>query len=108
MTDKEINKRIAEFCGFTNISDGGMFGYRQDLCGNDGRCSLPIYTNDLNAMHEAEMMLPIEGVNNRGWDGSRSEFRWVLGMVCPQPIHAKARQRAEALLKTIGQWEEGK
>jgi hypothetical protein len=51
-------------------------------------------------MHEAEMTLPVDG------DGSRSEFRWRLGLISVQAIHATARQRAEAFLKTIGKWEE--
>jgi hypothetical protein len=57
-------------------------------------------------MHDAEMTLPIEGKNGQQWENSRSEFRWRLGLLCIEPIHASARARAEAFLKTVGKWEE--
>jgi hypothetical protein len=35
-----------------------------------------------------------------------SEFRGQLRLVCHQPYHATARQRAEAFLRTINKWKE--
>ena len=58
------------------------------------------WTNDLNAMHEAEEMLNY--VQLRAVEGSVS---FLFGAL---PFHATAAQRAEAFLKTIGKWEDGK
>lgn len=57
---------------------------------------LPDYLNDLNAIHEAEKLI---------MDESSIIYVEYLGQIsCPW--HATAAQRAEALLKTIGKWEE--
>jgi hypothetical protein len=113
MTDEQINIAIAE----------NVFGWRQSqgkhpksgrilTIWTDGKSNFdhnrkpPKYCNDLNAMHEAEMTLPAHGGNGQEWDNSRSEFRWRLGLICLQPIHATARQRAEAFLRTLGKWED--
>jgi hypothetical protein len=60
---------------------------------------LPDYLNDLNAMHDAEKVIgPIKGIefcyhlNEMGMSGE-----WEI-------LTATAAQRAEAFLKTIGQW----
>lgn len=73
---------------------------------------LPDYTNDLNAMREAEKILrPLE----------LGSFENILGLLCGgarcddggtfvshrEAIHAEASQRAEAFLKTLGKWKEG-
>lgn len=112
MTDEQINIAIAEACGwqfipvvilgddqppeYTTVTPHG-----ERLCGY-----YPYYLNDLNAMHEAEMSLPVEGFNGQKWDQSRSEYRWRLSLICIQPCHATARERAEAFLRTVGKWEE--
>jgi hypothetical protein len=69
---------------------------------------IPDYCNDLNAMHEAEKVL-----NDEQWPEYREELRnVVLGGIrmvsqwCKADLHATARQRAEAFLKTLGKWEE--
>lgn len=92
MTSDEINRAIAEHLGFSNIRDEGRF-----MNGRDKRgmlWSIPNYSTDLNAMHEAEKLLTDH------WDGFH--FRNHL---CNN-IHATARQRAEAFLKTIGKWRD--
>ena len=65
-------------------------------------CSLPDYLNDLNAMHEAEKVLNEKQehiMNDTLWDlMSGRKYLW----------HATAPQRAEAFLRTLGKWEEGK
>ncbi len=68
---------------------------------------LPDYTNDLNAMHEAEAAL------NRD---NQVRYYWCLAdvvnpMRTPDKItfpliHASAAQRAEAYLRTLGLWKE--
>ncbi len=103
MTDDQINIAIFQHLGgyFMDADWHHPNGARVTL--SDPR---PSYASDLNAMHEAEMSLPIEGVNGQGFDGSRSEFRGQLRLVCEQPYHATARQRAEALLRAFGKWKE--
>ena len=66
------------------------------------------YLNDLNAMHEAEMVLSRgEHYNQTGGFG---RYRTALAEVCDEqhPIDATAAQRAEAFLRTIGKWEADK
>jgi hypothetical protein len=96
MTDEQININVAEACGRVRRPDGYWF----PLGSTVGSAGIPSYCNDLNAMHEAEMTLPTLP------DNRRSEFRWRLGLISVQAIHATARQRAEAFLKTLGKWEE--
>jgi hypothetical protein len=96
MNPNEINKRIAIACGWKDIQrgpyDGALFG-RQNT--HQLRI-VPDYHSDLNAMHEAEKML-----SEKQWDTFELN---VWGC----KIHATAPQRAEAFLRTIGQWEETK
>lgn len=71
---------------------------------------LPDYLNDLNAMHEAEEVLPIDKrVGSQGYMG----FLWDTcsknmhnGGSTWEIAHATAAQRAEAFLKTLGLWVE--
>jgi hypothetical protein len=85
MTNEHINIAIADASGLPWV----------DFC------------NDLNAMHEAEKVL-----TEHQWD----EYERVLRLVCDgcsyyegagkELLHATARQRAEAFLRTIGKWKE--
>ena len=61
------------------------------------------YLNDLNAMREAEASL--FGTNY--WVACKYE-RLITRMTGSWAWHATASQRAEAFLRTIGKWEEGK
>lgn len=80
---------------------------------------LPDYANDLNVMHEAEGRLDDEANILKEEEGEETQmdlFLWNLEQVISGVkaeddiykycIHATARQRAEALLKTIGKWQE--
>jgi hypothetical protein len=106
MTDEQININVAEALGWTDCEHIESLGLSKgkhvfvQAQYPTGHSQLPNYCTDLNAMHEAEMTLPTLP------DNRRSEFRWRLGLICVQPIHATARQRAEAFLKTLGKWEE--
>jgi hypothetical protein len=86
MTDEQINAAIAK------ATD----------CAGHGN-----YTHDLNAMHEAEKVLA-----PKNWD--RFSKKWwnyynhLLDDDVQKTIHATARQRAEAFLRTLGKWEEDK
>jgi hypothetical protein len=114
MTDDQINIAIAE----------NVLGWRQSVAGHPQSGNLVViwtdnesnfshfrkpakFCNDLNAMHEAEMTLPL-GRKRKQWDNSRSEFRSYLRLISGYfgSIHATARQRAEAFLRTLGKWEE--
>lgn len=109
MTDQEMNKRIAEWCGWQISQDNSQFkmpgdkfwrgrGYNSIF-----KC-IPNFCRDLNDMHEAEKVMKEEQQTtyadtlfNRGDEGCG----WMFNVA-----HATARQRAEAFLKTIGRWEE--
>ena len=88
MTDEQINWAITEAIG----ADPHW------KCVKD-------YCNDLNAMYEAEEVLKgyeqihtyVWHLNNRkDWD---TDFKLM-------EVHISARDRAEALLRTLGKWEE--
>jgi hypothetical protein len=110
MTSEQINIAIAEACGWTEIEQytqaiDGWYGYEPE---NGLHSQVPNYCNDLNAMHEAEKVL-----NDEQWLQYREELRnVVLGGIrmvsqwCKADLHATARQRAEAFLRTLGKWEE--
>jgi hypothetical protein len=115
MTNEQINIAIAEACGW-RIAERVSPEAKEDATacwirpnGDEWQEeSLPDYCNDLNAMHEAEKVL-----NDEQWPEYREELRnVVLGGIrmvsqwCKADLHATARQRAEAFLKTIGKWEE--
>ena len=99
MSNEEIDKEIALFCGWKlEPLDGREFNgilvmVWRDPDGKKGFPN-PRYSIDLNAMHEAEKALTDH------WDGFH--FRNHL---CNN-IHATARQRAEAFLRTIGKWRD--
>lgn len=61
------------------------------------------YLNDLNAMHEAEASL----FGRNDWSASKYEIL-LTRMTSYWAWHATASQRAEAFLRTIGKWEDGK
>jgi len=114
MRDEQINASIAEACGWKAHDHPECMakkeGWRMPemwIMRPDGelafRHEIPNYCNDLNAMHEAEKML--------GDPAIRREYVYLLGRIvnaCGRfdAIHATARQRAEAFLRTIGRWEE--
>jgi hypothetical protein len=110
MTDKQINAAIARECGWTEIRDN-VVGKAPGETANRVMF-LPDYCTDLNAMHEAERVLNYEQceafsnavadivcATNREKD---YPFPWQFAR-----IHATARHRAEAFLRTLGKWEEG-
>lgn len=112
MSDQEINIAIAEVVGWKDleIEDFSEYGVPCFILmgsNNTGtRLMPPDYCNDLNAMHEAEKVLVEMGVN-KWWTYAGHILRHN-----PSPfgaetaIHATARQRAEAFLRTIGKWKE--
>ena len=110
MTNHEINRAIAEACGWKDLENEDFSEYGVPcfmLMGSNNtgtRLAPPDYCNDLNAMHEAEKTL-----------GDRLfVYRNILALVViddpmnryNEPAFATARQRAEAFLRALGKWEE--
>ena len=87
MTDDQINVAITEATGLWNHP-----------CSSDTRVMMD-FCWDLNAMHEAEKTLTVEQWHDYV---DFMPSRWE------EAVHASARQRAEAFLRTIGKWEDGK
>ena len=93
MTSEQINDTIAAAIQWTG-----------------GWLARPDYCRDLNAMHEAEMCIP---------EGRQALYDLHLSAIVVREtgempnlhfrcIHASAKQRAKAFLRTVGKWEEGK
>lgn len=96
MTNKQINRAIAEACPdkFRNENGVWFFQYAKDCwsqCHNNSICE------DLNAMHEAEMILPIKKMMGYVEYLQKKSSVWFC---------ADAGERAEAFLRTLGKWEE--
>jgi len=110
MSPDKQNIAIAQACGVVSKDHWGHLykteqGYARDC---------PDYVYDLNAMHEAEKVLtseyqPAKGESQwsdyLGWLGFCGENKTREIYEC---VTASAAQRAEAFLRTIGKWEEGK
>jgi len=123
MTSKEQRIAIAEACGWKcnghadqlAATVGWEFAY-QFVIAPEGKLvthnSIPDYLNDLNAMHDAEKVLTGQAASDydmhlwivikRDWDEANNPLATIASW------HATAAQRAEALLRTIGKWEEAK
>ena len=103
MTDQQINAAIAVACGWRK--EDGVWMWTAN--GIDWTSpELRDYCNDLNAMHEAEKVLAPKNWNRfseKWWN----YYHHLLDGDVHKTIHATARQRAEAFLRTLGKWEEG-
>lgn len=106
MTDEQINAAIAEACGICHSGERGSL-YKTD---QGWVVDCPNYCTDLNAMHEVEKVLDYQQAEDFGDimynlcadENSEQDnpFPWRFAV-----IHATARQRAEAFLRTLGKWE---
>lgn len=102
MTDQQINAAIAEALGWEQKGNTWLTPSGTPVFATD----VPNYCNDLNAMHEAEKVLAPKNWNNfkkNWWDYCKLLRE---GNDASEAIHANARQRAEAFLRTLGKWEE--
>lgn len=79
-------------------------------CGNDlSLIVLPDYLNDLNAMHSAEKVLSLSQRDQyQQWLYRIVEKECRMAPIYWLAINSTAKQRAEAFLRTIGKWEDGK
>jgi hypothetical protein len=96
MTNEQINIAIFEIFGWKWEPEKNSFFHAEN-----GRLNpkyAPDYCNDLNAMHEAEMTLNSEQLQ---------EYYESLGLINGwKYASSTARQRSEEFLKTIGKWKE--
>ncbi len=106
MTEQEINKVIAEYCGWKYEFNGNHEDpewYWIPPNNPDGNGTPPDYCNDLNEMHEAEKVIIERG------DEVMLDYDQELSMVTDSwRWNATAAQRASAFLETLGLWEEAK
>lgn len=119
MTEQEQRIAIAKWAGWTHIEDKSkpfmmdkgtyVYGYPPTGAIVGKKHELPEYTQDLNAMHEAESNLP---TTKRHGEGSFAQWLWAVtendveGGSTWYMCHATAGQRAEALLRTLNLWTE--
>lgn len=106
MTDQEQIIALAEWDGWTIKSHNhlGVYGSKEHSSGGRTGWVVPDYLSDLNAVHELEKKLLASQHDAYMWhltDSVRHESE--MGFV---EIHATARQRCEALLRTIGKWKD--
>lgn len=109
MTDEQINCAIAEACGWRKVTDDPNYKPYWE-CTKTGRMVAATYSkfpsydycNDLNAMHEAEKVLNKNQIDHFLKLLRPMEWGWWWA------VHATARQRAEAFLRTLGKWEVAK
>lgn len=87
---------IAEACGRVQRPDGFWF----PKGANYGSQGIPNYLNDLNAMHEAEILI------RKNYDIYGAYLQYLNRTAPECRVHANAGQKAEAFLRAIGKWEE--
>jgi len=102
MTEEAQRIAIAEACGWTYDADAEQMVFTQD----GDICGLP--WPSLDAMHEAEKTLTASQIydyisclvddTGAGWTDAFEEVFIVA--------HATTAQRAEAFLRTIGEWKD--
>lgn len=104
MTNEQINRAIAEACGWTDILERtSPPGFKCRPTGTrDGfeRKQIPNYVHDLNDMRDAERVLNekqyIAFMTHLGKRSKKRRDIW----------QAPACHRAEALLRALGKWRE--
>jgi len=109
MKEEEINKRIAELCGWnecrlvakvvlSTLRDPVAYGIPPN---GTYEIACPNYSTDLNEMHQAE-----EALKGKQFGTYGLALNDIEGSLWG--IRATARQRAEAFLRTLGKWEEAR
>lgn len=116
MTPKAQRLAIARACRLDRIAPlremkGGWHYLEESHGGADTWAPVPLYLQDLNAMHCAEMSLSDRspGFDSKGNQipSDRARYRLILcevTLMSGGPIHATAAQRAEAFLRTLNLW----
>jgi hypothetical protein len=113
MNDDQIRIAIAEWCGWHFTENGDPYklnSTNRPVYFTKGMEAVPDYPNDLNAVHEAEGRLTdfteMQTYLRKLKNIVAQSHEWEDLMCCWCITHATARQRCEALLKTIGKWKE--
>jgi hypothetical protein len=113
MTNEQINIIIAEACGWqVHPKDRFIVIPPNSPHSVQPLFSIPNYCNDLNALHEAEKVLTEEQMAIYAWEIDKAfppdqqDKIWFSRTYCF--VHATAKQRAEAFLRTLGKWEGAK
>lgn len=120
MTAEAQRIAIAEFCGWTQRTEGMFWSATESraaiLQGSslestrrkmklsmDGKIMLPDWLKDLNAMHEAEKHLKDDQLSQYTMylEGDSNPMDTIIFDI----VHTTAAQRAEAFLKTLGLWQ---
>ena len=95
MNSEQQRIAIAKACGWKPKTYGPDW--------HQSETKMPDYCNDLNAMHELE-----KGIENQQWWKFVYHLTDICGGGTALGISATAAQRAEAFLRTLGKWEDGK
>jgi hypothetical protein len=122
MKKEEINRAIAEYCGWEfhpskDDSNGNAYPEYWDKDGMQyfGDAPYPNYYEDLNAMHKAEECFDNTSIDKQshyydllslicGWESETvEEAKWESTW---NTLRATAQQKSEALLRTLGKWKE--
>lgn len=114
MKEEEINKSIAEMCGWTEcrlVTKVVLSTVREPVAYGippNGTYEIAClnYCSDLNAMHEAEAVLKV--VDTHEYTNLLYDLACAMQDQTGKwmPYSPTARQRAEAFLRTLGKWEE--
>ena len=106
MTPEAQRIAIAEACGWRiaervlpELKEEAIYCWIQPNGNEWQEQILPNYTEDLNAMHEAEKVLNQEQKEDYFFIIFNFYGNW------PKAIQATAAQRARAFLRVIGKWE---
>lgn len=110
MTPEAQRIAIAEACGWKRIerseSERGLLR-GQHPTWMVKSSAVPAYLTDLNAMHEAEILLLGPDWDEEKWAIYKTRLHQTI-----EPhrhvINSTAAQRAKALLRTIGKWTDDK
>lgn len=103
MTDQQINVAIAEACGWTFVDAMAIRpdGWRMHSAINNPRVEFcPNYCGDLNAMNDAEDWLRQNDLD------AYNRYCSYLFEHSENCMCARAAERAEAFLRTVGMWQE--
>ena len=105
MTDQEINQTIAAALGWSKLTKDPAMMVQYTAQMPDGKWGMvPDYCNDLNAMHEAEMLCLRSGSAVERYRSQITTLQSRLVSV-EMDLTATARQRAEAFLRTLNLWQ---
>lgn len=99
MNKEKQRIEIAKACGWSCFEEDTIQYTARRSDGKWGE--IPDYTNDLNAMHEAEKSLA-----SSQWQNYLDKLTDSYAPNCKAAVHTTAAQRAEAFLKTLHLWKD--